>query len=217
MPTCASAPSIRGAIWSRTPSSTWNVLEAMRASGVQRIAFSSTGTSTASRDVFPTPETAPFPVQTSLYGASKLAAEGLIAAYCDGFGFSGVHLPLRLHPGRTLHARPRVRFLPPAAGASRAARRARQRPAAQDLPLRPGLRRRHPAGRASAPRRRSNIFNLGTDEYCQVNDSIGWITEALGVSPKLALRRRRARMDRRQPVHLPGLRAHAVVRAGSRS
>ena len=25
-----------------------------------------------------------------------------------------------------------------------------------------------------------NIFNLGTDEYCEVNDSVGWITEALG-------------------------------------
>jgi UDP-glucose 4-epimerase len=30
-----------------------------------------------------------------------------------------------------------------------------------------------------------NIFNLGTDEYCLVNDSIGWITERLGVSPVL--------------------------------
>ena len=35
---------------------------------------------------FPTPETAPFPIQTSLYGASKLAGEGLIMAYCEGFG-----------------------------------------------------------------------------------------------------------------------------------
>ena len=28
-----------------------------------------------------------------------------------------------------------------------------------------------------------NIFNLGTEEYCEVNDSIGWIAERLGVSP----------------------------------
>ena len=32
---------------------------------------------------------------------------------------------------------------------------------------------------------RVNIFNLGTDEYCEVNDSIGWITEHLGVAPAL--------------------------------
>jgi UDP-glucose 4-epimerase len=27
------------------------------------------------------------------------------------------------------------------------------------------------------------MFNLGTDEYCEVNDSIGWICEHLGVRP----------------------------------
>jgi UDP-glucose 4-epimerase len=30
-----------------------------------------------------------------------------------------------------------------------------------------------------------NIFNLGTDEYCEVRDSIGWITGALGLTPQL--------------------------------
>src|SRR4029077_12132332 len=54
---------------------TFNVLEAMRASGVRRIAFASTGSIYGEPDVHPTPETAPFPVQTSLYGASKLAGE----------------------------------------------------------------------------------------------------------------------------------------------
>ena len=61
----------------------------MRLTGIRRIAFSSTGSVYGEATVFPTPEDAPFPVQTSLYGASKLAAEGLIAAYCEGFGFQG--------------------------------------------------------------------------------------------------------------------------------
>src|SRR5262249_42375206 len=60
---------------------TSNVLEAMRANKVRRIGFASTGSIYGEPSVFPTPEDAPFPVQTSLYGASKLAAEGLIAAY----------------------------------------------------------------------------------------------------------------------------------------
>ena len=30
-----------------------------------------------------------------------------------------------------------------------------------------------------------NIFNLGTAEYCQVIDSIGWICEAMEVKPRL--------------------------------
>ena len=48
--------------------------------------FSSTGSIYGEAEVIPTPENAPFPVQTSLYGASKLAGEGLIMAYCEGFG-----------------------------------------------------------------------------------------------------------------------------------
>jgi UDP-glucose 4-epimerase len=69
---------------------TSKVLEAMRATGVKRIAFASTGSVYGEPDVFPTPENAPFPVQTSLYAASKLAGEGLIAAYAHGYGFTGL-------------------------------------------------------------------------------------------------------------------------------
>jgi UDP-glucose 4-epimerase len=67
-----------------------NVLEAMRAAGVSRIAFSSTGAMYGEPTVFPTPEDCPFPIQNSLYGASKLAGEGMIGAYATGYGFTGV-------------------------------------------------------------------------------------------------------------------------------
>ena len=30
-----------------------------------------------------------------------------------------------------------------------------------------------------------NIFNLGTDDYCEVNDSINWIINDLGINPKI--------------------------------
>jgi UDP-glucose 4-epimerase len=30
-----------------------------------------------------------------------------------------------------------------------------------------------------------NVLNLGVDGYCQVNDSIGWICEALKVKPAM--------------------------------
>jgi UDP-glucose 4-epimerase len=65
---------------------THNVLEAMREHGVSRIAFSSTGAVYGDASVLPTPEDAPFPIQTSLYGASKVAAEGLLSAYAHGYG-----------------------------------------------------------------------------------------------------------------------------------
>ena len=69
---------------------TSNVLEAMRAAGTQNILFSSTGSVYGEPLVFPTPEGAPFPEQTSLYGASKLAGEAMISAYAHGYGFRGV-------------------------------------------------------------------------------------------------------------------------------
>ena len=68
---------------------TFNVLEAMRKNGMNKIAFSSTGSIYGEAGVIPTPEDSPFPIQTSLYGASKLACEGLISAYAEGFGFQG--------------------------------------------------------------------------------------------------------------------------------
>src|SRR5258708_17451975 len=68
---------------------TFNVLEAMRANGIKKIAFSSTGSVYGEATVIPTPEDAPFPIQTSLYAASKLAGESLISAYCEGFGIEG--------------------------------------------------------------------------------------------------------------------------------
>lgn len=64
---------------------TFNVLEAMRANRIKSIAFSSTGSIYGEALDFPTKEDAPLPIQTSLYGASKLAAEGLIEAYCEGY------------------------------------------------------------------------------------------------------------------------------------
>lgn len=69
---------------------TANVLEAMRAVGASKIAFSSTGSVYGEPKVFPTPEDAPFPIQTSLYAASKLAGEAMIGAYAHGFGFTGL-------------------------------------------------------------------------------------------------------------------------------
>ena len=47
-----------------------NVLEAMRKNGISKIAFASTGSVYGDATVIPTPENAPFPIQTSLYAAS---------------------------------------------------------------------------------------------------------------------------------------------------
>ncbi len=65
---------------------TYNVLEAMRLNNVKKIVFFSSSAVYGEPHVFPTPESY-IPVQTSLYGASKLAGEALIQAYCNLFDF----------------------------------------------------------------------------------------------------------------------------------
>ncbi len=66
---------------------THKVLEAMRKNRIKRIIFASTGSIYGEPKIFPTKENYSFPIQTSLYGSSKLACEGLIQAYSYGFGF----------------------------------------------------------------------------------------------------------------------------------
>jgi UDP-glucose 4-epimerase len=164
---------------------TFNVLEAMRAKGVRRMVFSSTGSIYGEASLIPTPEDAPFPVQTSLYGASKLACEGLIQSYCEGFGLQGwIFRFVSILGERYTHGHVFDFF-----------GRLLRDPAVLPV-LGDGLQKKSylyvqdcidAVFRALASATdRINIFNLGTEEYCTVNDSIGWITNRMGVKPQLA-------------------------------
>jgi len=163
---------------------TFNVLEAMRQNGVRRIAFASTGSIYGEATIIPTPEDAPFPVQTSLYGASKLAGEGLIQAYCEGFGFQGwifrfvSILGERYTHGHVFDFYKNLRMDP-----------ARLRVLGDGTQRKSYLYIQDCIDAILLAMMRAtqkvNIFNLGTDEFCCVNDSLGWITERLQVSPAL--------------------------------
>jgi len=163
---------------------TSKVLEAMRAAGVKRIAFASTGSVYGEAAVIPTPEDAPFPVQTSLYGASKLAAEGLIAAYCEGFGFQGYIfrfvsiLGERYSHGHVFDFYKQLLAQPDELRVLGDGTQRKSYLYVRDCIDAMLLALERATGAV-------NIFNLGTDEYCQVNDSIGWICAHLGVTPKL--------------------------------
>ena len=163
---------------------TYNVLEAMRTNGIEKIAFSSTGSVYGESPVVPTPEDGPFPVQTSLYGASKAAGEGLISAYCDGFGFQSwifrfvsilgerythghvfdFYQKLKVDPGRL-----------PVLGNGKQRKSYLYVQDCIDAILLA----------MDKAQDKVNIFNLGVDAYCEVNDSIGWICDELGIKPKL--------------------------------
>lgn len=167
---------------------TFNVLEAARQAGVQALAFSSTGSVYGESPVIPTPEDAPFPVQTSLYGASKLAGEGLVAAYAEAYGLRARIFRFVSILGERYshgHVFDFFRALARDPGELRVLGNGRQRKSylyvgdcidaimtVMDAAEAPG------AGR-------TEIYNLGHDTWCEVNDSIGWITDHLGLDPRL--------------------------------
>lgn len=163
---------------------TFNVLEAMRINGVRRVVFSSTGSIYGEPKVFPTPENAPFPVQTSLYGASKLACEGLIQAYCEGFGFQGYIfrfvsiLGERYTHGHVFDFCRNLRSNPTELPVLGNGHQRKSYLYVQDCIDAILLA-------VEKAQDRVNILNLGTNEYCELNDSIGWICGRLGVKPKL--------------------------------
>lgn len=163
---------------------THNVLEAMRRNGVKRIAFASTGSVYGEAAVIPTPEDAPFPIQTSLYGASKLAGEGLIAAYCEGFGFQSwifrfvSILGERYTHGHIFDFYKKLKADPTKLPVLGDGRQRKSYLYVQDCIDAILLA-------IDKSSEKVNVLNLGVDGYCEVNDSIGWICEELGVAPKI--------------------------------
>jgi UDP-glucose 4-epimerase len=168
---------------------TFNVLEAARSNSIKKFAFSSTGSVYGECNLIPTPEDAPFPVQTSLYGASKIAGEGLVSAYGEGFGMQGYifrfvsilgerythghifdfYKQLREHPTK-------LRIL--GDGAQRKSYLYVQD--CVDAIL-------HVLRLETAKNAPHNIqfYNLGTPDYVQVNDSVETIVKSLKLNPNL--------------------------------
>jgi len=166
---------------------TSNVLEAMRATGVPRIAFSSTGSVYGEPEVFPTPEDAPFPTQTSLYAASKLAGEAMIGAYAHGYGITGLVFRFVSILGERYthgHVVDFYRALKSDPARLKVLGDGRQ----QKSYLYVGDCVSAIATAAAAYDQRAGelgVFNLGTDETVVVNDSIAIICEHMGVQPAI--------------------------------
>lgn len=164
---------------------TFNVLQAMQNCGIKRIVFSSTGSVYGESDVIPTPENAPFPIQTSLYGASKVAGESLIQAYSEGYEFeSYIFRFVSILGERYTHGHI-FDFYKQLLDHSEYLN-----------VLGDGTQRKsylyvkdcvdailHILSLPS--QNKVNIYNLGTDEYVQVNDSVRFIINHLGLNPEI--------------------------------
>ena len=164
---------------------TFNVLEAMRANNIKEIIFSSSGSIYGEANIVPTPEDAPFPVQTSLYGASKLAGEGMIAAYAEGYGIKArifrfvSLLGERYSHGHIFDFMRQLAKDPERLHVLGDGKQRKSYLHVQDCI--DGI-----LLGSTATDERIQIFNLGTDEVCQVFDSVGWITGRLKLSPRLS-------------------------------
>ena len=172
---------------------TFNVLEAMRTNGVKRIAFSSTGSVYGEALVTPdrpTPETDAFPIQTSLYGASKAAGEGLLAAYAEGsqideayiFRFVSI-LGERYTHGHVFDFYKQLLEHPDRLRVLGDGTQRKSYLYVQDcIDAMLHVTRIHTAREA---KHHTQIYNLGTPEFVQVNDSIAHLCATLGLKPQL--------------------------------
>ena len=172
---------------------TFNVLEAMRANGVKRIAFSSTGSVYGEAFVTPdkpTPETDAFPIQTSLYGASKIAGESLLSSYAEGaqideayiFRFVSI-LGERYTHGHVFDFYQQLSEHPDWLRVLGDGTARKSYLYVQDCIDAILHVTRH--GTAREAKHHTQIYNLGTPEFVQVNDSIRIICRTLGLKPEL--------------------------------
>lgn len=169
---------------------TFRVLEAMRRAGVTRIAFASSSAALGEPDVFPTPEHCPTPAQTSLYGASKMAGEGLVSAYCAAFGLEGyafrfVSLLGPRYPHGHVFDFVNMLLADPTRlpilgdGTQRKSYIHIEDCVAALMHIcedvRPARQREHPY----------EVFHLGFPAFCLVRESAAWICDEMGVAPRL--------------------------------
>jgi UDP-glucose 4-epimerase len=168
---------------------TFHVLEAMRSNQIKKIAFASTGSVYGEATVIPTPEDAPFPIQTSLYAASKVAGEALVQAYCEGFGFEGYIfrfvsiLGERYTHGHVFDFYRQILRDPTRLRVLGDGNQRKSYLYVQDC-LDAILHVMNQETARSA-KHRCEIYNLGAEEYCTVKDSISWICQRLKVTPTL--------------------------------
>ena len=164
---------------------TFNVLEAMRSNNIKKIAFSSTGSVYGEAKIIPTPEDAPFPIQTSFYGASKLAGESLLAAFAEGFNFQvWIFRFVSILGERYSHGHVYDFYKQLLKDSTKLAVLGNGKQRKSYLYVGDCIDAIMVA--LDKANDKVNIINLGTDEFCEVNDSIGWISDYLRLNPVLS-------------------------------
>lgn len=162
---------------------TLNVLDAMRERGVRRLLFSSTGSVYGEAKTIPTPESCPFPPQTSLYGASKVASEGYISAFAEHgdidatvFRFVSI-MGQRYSHGHVIDFVQQLQTDPSVLTVLGDGTQRKSYLDVTDCVLAMLSRLEFAPG--------FEVFNLGVDDYCTVTESVTWICERMGLAPEI--------------------------------
>ncbi|MDC3044050.1 NAD-dependent epimerase/dehydratase family protein [Candidatus Pelagibacter sp.] len=163
---------------------THRILEQSIKNKVKKFIFSSSGSVYGEADQIPTKENCPFPLQTSLYGASKLSAEALISAYAEAyslktyiFRFVSILGPRYSH-GHVYDFIKKLNQNPKKLNVLGDGNQKKSYLHVSDCVA--GIFKS-----VNSFKRKVNIINLGTNEYITVKKSIKIILNKLGLNPKL--------------------------------
>jgi UDP-glucose 4-epimerase len=140
----------------------------------------------------PTPETDVFPIQTSLYAASKVAGEGMISSYAEGgqldeayiFRFVSI-LGERYTHGHVFDFYKQLLEHPDRLRVLGNGKQRKSYLYVQDCI--DAIQHVTRLGTARSAKHHTAIYNLGTPEYVEVSQSIGYICKALGLHPQIEL------------------------------
>ena len=162
---------------------TYRVLEAMKKKKVKKIVFSSSGSVYGEPNQFPTKETCNFPIQTSLYGASKISAESLIQAYCEGYNFkSYIFRFVSLLGERYSHGHVFDFTKQLIKNEKKLIILGNGKQTKSYLNVKDCIEAMWIGVKYF--KKKINIINLGTNEFCTVKESAKWISKNMNLKPK---------------------------------
>lgn len=187
---CAANASVRGGVdhpaldLQQNLIGTSNLLEAMRQDTFRaRLIFASSSAVYGNPTIVPTPEDAVTSEQTSMYGASKLAAEALISAYCHGFGLRATILrfaPLLgegYHRGFVYDLWRKIRANPECVEVLGDGKQRKAYVYVKDAVQAALIADQNQTGPVG-------VFNVGNDSPVSVDEALNWICDELAATPK---------------------------------
>ena len=163
---------------------TSNILEVMRKKKIKKIIFCSTGSVYGESKNIPTSENENFPIQTSFYGASKVAGESLVQAYCEAYNMKAwIFRFVSILGQRYTHGHvydfckqlfKNKRTLKALGDGNQKKSYLHVNDCINAIFI--GIKK---------SKDRINIFNLGTEEYISVKESIKILCKYLKINPKV--------------------------------